>query len=283
MTFRQLVKDLTPPVLLRMKRRLMPFGQESHKGRSLRLSHERLNQGVRGNVLRLRPGIDLRMHPEAIAAAKSFCYVSPAMVEEMDSFLALTADKRRFLDIGSLHGIFSLAFAAAHPEGQVLAIDASPIAFSKLLYNVHANRFANIQTVECAVSDAPGILRMHYEWEHAVSAGTQDDAPEVMGVEKRTGDDLCESHDFIPDAIKIDVEGHEMKVLRGLSNVLSRNRPLVFLEIHPRRLIEDGDSVAAVAAYFFDKGYRAQGSDGRSMSRFEIEKLQLDERVVFVT
>jgi len=72
MTFRQLVKDITPPVLLRMKRRLMPFGQESDKGRSLRLSHERLNQGVMGNVLRLRPGIDLRMHPEAIAAAKCF-------------------------------------------------------------------------------------------------------------------------------------------------------------------------------------------------------------------
>ena len=265
MTFRQFVKDLTPPVLLRIKRRLMLSGQESDKERSLRLSHERLNQGVRGNVLRLRPGIDLRMHPEAIAAAKHFCYVSPAMVEEMDSFLALTADKRRFLDIGSLHGIFSLAFAAAHPEGQVLAIDASPIAFSKLLYNIHANRVANIQILE-----------------HAVSAGTQDDAPDVMGVEKRTGDDLCESHDFIPDAIKIDVEGHEMKVLRGLSNVLSRNRPLVFLEIHPRRLIEDGDSVATVAAYFFDKEYRAQGSDGRSMSRFEIENLQRDERVVFV-
>jgi FkbM family methyltransferase len=44
---------------------------------------------------------------------------------------------------------------------------------------------------------------------------------------------------FAPDVIKIDVEGHEASVLRGLTETLSA-RPLLFLELHPQFLRDHG-------------------------------------------
>jgi FkbM family methyltransferase len=283
-TLRKLLKEITPPFLLRIKRWLLPAGaapKETLQQLSLRLRHEQLNAGAPENLLHLRPGVSMWMHPDSIWAAQHFCYQSPAMVAEMDCFLALTKRKQNLLDIGALHGVFSLAFAATHPESRVVAVDASPFAFATLLYNIHTNRFSNITPVECAVSDSQGTLRMHYEWQHAVSAGTQCDSSNSLVVEKRTADDLCESQHFLPDVIKLDVEGHEAKVLRGLAKTLSQCRPIVFLEIHPQRLIQENDSPADVASCLFDLNYTAQTNGGRSMSQSDIERLQQDERVVF--
>ena len=63
-------------------------------------------------------------------------------------------------------------------------------------------------------------LRMHYEWEHAVAAGNDPGEGNHLAVTKRTGDDLCAELALAPDVIKIDVEGHEVKVIKGLMETL---------------------------------------------------------------
>jgi FkbM family methyltransferase len=50
--------------------------------------------------------------------------------------------------------------------------------------------------------------------------------------------DYC-GHIFgAPDAINIDVEGAELRVLRGAGQVLFQHRPMVWVSIHPRFMIE---------------------------------------------
>lgn len=39
-----------------------------------------------------------------------------------------------------------------------------------------------------------------------------------------------------PDVIKMDIEGAEIDVLRGARNILMRETPVLFIEIHPQRL-----------------------------------------------
>src|SRR5262249_12911497 len=157
-----------------------------------------------------------------------------------DFFLRTAVEKKRLLDIGALHGIFSLVFASQGTDRRVLAVEASPVAFARLLYNVHKNEFQNIEPVECALSDVNGVLRMHYEWEHLVAANTLPDAHSIE-VPVKSGDHLCQERRFCPDVVKIDVEGHEIKVLKGLWETLENNRPLIFLELHPTRIREEGD------------------------------------------
>jgi FkbM family methyltransferase len=172
------------------------------------------------------------VHPEARWSVEQFCYGAPEQVEELDVFIANTSDRRRLLDVGALHGIFSLVFAADAPAKQALAVDASPLPFAKLLYNIHRNGAENITAVECALSDESGTLEMHYEAEHAV-AGPHTHGADPLRVNTETGDRLCERYGFEPDVVKIDVEGHELRVIQGLRDTIRRSRPLLFLELHP--------------------------------------------------
>ncbi len=202
------------------------------------------------------------------------------MAEELDCFIRATRDKQNLLDVGALHGIFSLVFAAHRPERRALAVDASPIAFARLLYNIHKNQATNVTPIECALSDEVGHLRMHYEWEHAVAAGTDGESHDGIVLEKTTGDSLCESRHFEPDAIKIDVEGHELKVLRGLRATIERNRPIIFLEVHPGRIHQEGHRLDELAQFISETSYRASLVSGVSIVPAQITEFVEDERLV---
>ena len=116
------------------------------------------------------------------------------MVEEMSVFLSSTKDKKRLLDVGAHHGIFSLVFAVQNRDSRVVAIDPSPFAFGTFLYNINKNNVSDrILPFECALSDTPGKIRMFFEWEHAVAAPLAEDAEVSMLLEKTTGD-FCASN-----------------------------------------------------------------------------------------
>lgn len=59
-----------------------------------------------------------------------------------------------------------------------------------------------------------------------------------------------------PDAITIDVEGAELQVLTGAESVLSTNRPLLWISVHPHEMAEQfGDSPSALWSYLERFGY----------------------------
>jgi len=282
-SIRTVVRQLTPPIVLTLKRAIFdraPSVAADANRVALRAAHDELNRDLPENSMRLRPGIVLGLHPESREAFEAFCWRYPEMVVELDEFIARTVGKRRLLDIGALHGIFSLVFSCGDPGRRSVAVDASPIAFARLLYNVHKNRPANIVPIECAMSAESGVVRMHYEWEHAVAAGTTADGSAGVTVETRTGDELCASLDFEPDVIKIDVEGHEVKVLRGLRGMLRRCRPLIFLEIHPDRIREESDRLEDLIGLLREAGYRAESAGGGALPLEAIADLATDHRAI---
>jgi hypothetical protein len=109
---------------------------------------------------------------------------------------------------------------------------------------------------------------MRYEWEHAIADHAMDKAigndlmQSVFEAEMRTGDDLCTSHDFCPDVVKIDVEGHEHKVLIGLRETLSKHKPLLFIEVHPKDLVREGTTIRELLEFLSGLGYREVAVDG---------------------
>jgi len=249
---------------------------------ALRKNYDLRNSHARENELVVRDGLSLRVHPGSREAFEYFCFLAPEMVVELNSFIEHTQNKRRLLDIGALHGIFSLVFAANHPEKKVMAVDASPVAFARLLYNIHCNSLSQITPVECALSDSAGTLRMHYEWEHAVAANTETagSAAHLLSVVRRTGDELCASLSFEPDVVKIDVEGHEVKVIKGLTKVIERHRPVIFLELHPTRIAEERDDVNDLVRLLLAGGYKASLMGGDPFPIQEISRFATDQRML---
>ena len=245
----------------------------------LRVPYQRLNEGAAADEIVLREGIRLKVHPAARGTFEGFCYWSPEMVDELDVFLANTLDRHALLDVGALHGIFSLVFARDSAK-RALAVDASPIAFATLLYNINRNAATNVTAVECALSDTDGELEMHYEGDYAV-AGERTNG-RALPVVSRRGDAVCAEHGFAPDTIKIDVEGHELRVIQGLRETIARNRPLLFLEVHPAMIAQSAanGTVGELAKELRALGYPRVEQNGRTLPVETLTELVHIERCV---
>ena len=230
----------------------------------------------------LRPGLILKPHPGSRLAFEYFCFRSHEMVGELDAFSQIAKGKQAFMDIGALHGLFSLVFKSINEKGEALAFDPSPIAFQRLLYNVHKNDFQYINPFEIALSNEEGQLEMSYVWEHLV-ANSDPDATTVR-IPKRKGDDICAEQGFIPDLIKIDVEGHEWKVIQGLDDTISKHHPLIFLELHPDRIEQEGDSLNEIFEYFYDRAYKVYSLQGQEIvpDRLKEDRIILSTKEITV-
>lgn len=201
-------------------------------------------------------GLEVPVVDEARYAFEFFSSRSPEMVEEMSSFMEYAKGKRCFLDIGALYGVFSMVFSVLNPSGVTHAFEPHPGSFQILKKN--SELVQNVAPSMVALSDKSGEISMHQEWGiHYVAADGQNAFNSSLVNECSakcvTGDHLSLS----PDIIKIDVEGHELKVLRGLSRTISELHPVLLLELHPTRVVAEDDSIPNISDLLFGWGYRA--------------------------
>jgi FkbM family methyltransferase len=125
-----------------------------------------------------------------------------------------------FIDIGGHVGQYALE--AAHKvgaAGRVIVVEPNPRTFSYLHRNIQLNRFTNIIPVIGTVADKQGFVNMEFppedNWGASCEATSSDRAAyraASFSLETLLNDlGVTEI-----DIVKIDVEGHEIKVLEGL-------------------------------------------------------------------
>lgn len=227
-----------------------------------RRAFERNNRDCGPGEMVLRPGLRLAVDPRSRGPFEHFCFRSLEMARELDAFLAAREGRGRLLDVGALHGLFALAFTAGRPEARALALDPSPPASEVLRANLRLNPGCEVEPLAVAAGAAVGELRMQLNWQHleALPAGTA--AAGAVTVPMVTLDQLAAERGFAPDLMKIDVEGYELAVLAGARRILTNDRPLLFLEVHPARLAALGSSAAAVGELLGEVGYRLELVEG---------------------
>jgi FkbM family methyltransferase len=132
------------------------------------------------------------------------------------------------LDIGAHIGRYALEIAKAVGEkGLVIAIEPQPENYACLVKNIRLNKFENITALNVAGWDkdckmelfSTGGSSPSLKWNHGLGG---------FMVEARVLDNLVKG--IKVDWIKIDVEGAEYEVLRGLENTLRKCQPKVILE-----------------------------------------------------
>jgi FkbM family methyltransferase len=170
-----------------------------------------------------------------------------------------------FVDVGGNAGMFSLAAAAkVGVAGSVYVFEPSPREYKALRRNVELNALSNVTTLQQALSDSSGTtaLRIAEVWHSGHNtlgeafAYEDVETTDHVVVQMTTLDEFARdlSMDRL-DLIKIDVEGAELKVLRGGRETLTRMRPVVILELFDAALRKSGASADAVRAFFDDIGY----------------------------
>jgi len=161
--------------------------------------------------------------------------------------------ERAAVDVGANRGIWSHVLARHCP--QVFAFECNP----KLFRVLAAAAPANVKAMPFALSDADGQADLYVpgEGRRFSNQGASLSASKVEGaafavtkVERRRLD----SFDLPPVGfIKIDVEGHELSVLRGAQALIARDRPTLIVEIEQRHTKEPlENSLREIAAL----GYR---------------------------
>ena len=144
------------------------------------------------------------------------------------------------LDIGANIGNHTLAFATR--AASVHAFEPIPTIYQLLHDNVAANGLAHVHTHPVALSDTAGTATIYMVKQGNFGASSFDqraDGVEPVEVNKQTGDEFVRQHGLGRiDFIKIDVEAHEVYVLRGLMETLRRDLPWLTMEWNDLLTIE---------------------------------------------
>jgi len=150
------------------------------------------------------------------------------------------------LDIGAHIGYYTLIFAKLVGEnGKVFAFEADPTNFNLLKKNIITNGYKNVILIHKAVCNETKKIKLYLcEYNNGMHRIYKSKfCRSHIEIESTRLDDYFEKINFNKQInfIKIDVEGAELDVLRGMSLLLDKNKKLKILtEFTPVSLFEQG-------------------------------------------
>jgi FkbM family methyltransferase len=135
-----------------------------------------------------------------------------------------------FVDIGANVGNHSLFVAKFLSPSRVIPVEPNPEIIDLLLANIVLNDVAARFDLSCiGIGASDGAEDGFGMGASGSNIGAARMVAGAGGIAVRSGDSILS--DIFPSMIKIDVEGMEMQVLRGLSETLARSRPALFVEV----------------------------------------------------
>ena len=181
--------------------------------------------------------------------------------ENLAVLLSFVKNDTVFLDIGANVGFFTLKIGRRlGVSGKVYSFEPHPKMSDLLARNIHVNGLGErISCFRFALSDRNATATLQYPAGHL--GGGHIDAPgDVSGhtavdAEIRRLDDVL-GPDFRCDLVKMDVEGHEINVLRGMKNIVANSPEIKILF---EKLVPEAGTEAALESYFSEFGLDLYG------------------------
>src|ERR1700732_4548206 len=177
------------------------------------------------NLLRAGPvdvqyqGAAFRFYHQASATERGALFNPDYNVEELDFLRAHTPVGGVFVDVGANVGTYAMVLARhVGASGRVIAIEPHPITHTRLAFNRAASGFTWVALVAAAAGPADGELMIETDGDnlgasHIASSKPSGNAIAVPSL--RLQRILGDAGVSRVDALKIDVEGFEDRVLTG--------------------------------------------------------------------
>jgi len=154
-------------------------------------------------------------------------------------------------DIGANVGFYTLlASFLTGKRGQVLSFEPFPTNIRFLRRHILLNKFTNVSIFEAAIADKEGVMCFK-EGVNSAEGRLSDEGNlqvKVMALDKLVRDKVIPP----PQMMKIDVEGAELKLFEGASEVIKGYRPKIILSTHGE-IVHD-----ACIKYLQSMGYRLE-------------------------
>lgn len=175
--------------------------------------------------------------------------------------LAKWIGAQSFFDVGANIGSFTIAIAQLPKIERVHSFEPMPTLYSELVENIRRNDGADkIRSHNVAASESTGSVDFaiigNYSGANGIAATLIHDSPAVQGtmkVKTITLDEVNKASQSMPKGpcfIKIDVEGHELAVLKGACDLL-QNACVLQVEMYGSRL-----ECEEINFFLHEHGYR---------------------------
>lgn len=163
------------------------------------------------------------------------------------------------IDVGANVGFFSLRFATwVGDNGEVISIEPEKRNYDGLTRALkRAGLLSRVHALKAVAAAAPGTMFLEINPLHPADHKLSRDGT-GLPVTAVTLDDLVQDkRRSRPALVKIDVQGAEMLVLKGATNILTIAGPALFIELQEEGLSRFGTSVSAILDHLFEYGYEA--------------------------
>ena len=168
------------------------------------------------------------------------------------------------LDIGSYTGIYSLIACAANNACKVFTFEPNPNMISSIEKNCAVNEFKDrIKIYNVALSDENGTFEFGIT-QNRTASGLIANLDEhqyidsLIKVKVWKLDDLFEQEKLKEaNLVKIDVEGNELKTLKGMAKIIEYNKPVFLIECLSENKYKE------IENYLTDYGYYSRFHMGK--------------------
>lgn len=176
------------------------------------------------------------------------------------------------VDGGAFIGDHTVAYArAVGPEGRVFAFEPNPEAFECLRYNTGGMPWVAAMTF--GLSDCT----------HDIALRGNSNAGATYAVSDSPNSDAdCAALDALGflyggrlDLLKLDIEGFEVRALRGAKETIKRCRPVLVVEVNEGALNRQGSTGAELLALIRSYGYEVDDLYGGPMTGPQFDVIAL--------
>lgn len=161
------------------------------------------------------------------------------------------------IDVGAHFGLVSLPIALAHPGVTVHCFEPSPVNYQVLRYNIEAHKLEErVKSYMTAVGDTSGMAEIMWATDnsvdHRIVRGDEGKVPGIWDEAQRKHGQvpiltLAEALPWQslarPIVLKVDVQGSECAVLRGLKE---HQPDVLVIEVWPYGLLRAGETQEAL-------------------------------------
>ena len=164
------------------------------------------------------------------------------------------------VDVGANVGLHTVAMSRlVGPGGRVFAFEPDPHNFRLLETNLRLNGAQNVTTRQCAIGAADGVCRLARNPRNFADCRVTADLPTWRAHEVPMTTLDAALPDLASGAIrflKLDVQGSECRVLRGMRRTLARHPDLVMVvEVFPDGLRQAGASARELVELLTELGF----------------------------
>jgi len=189
---------------------------------------------------------------------RSYAYFSETRPgrTELTFFLQKLRAHEVLYDVGAYRGAYSAAAKARSRAGVSVHL-FEPVAknYEAIRRIGQMNRFSDFQVVPLAAADGGHLQGTINADDLVFSSAEGNRSAHPVDLQAISLDEYVAQGAAPPSLLKVDVDGFELAVLRGAKQCLARERPHLWLEIHPAYLRNQGSSQEEVLEFLRAAGY----------------------------